>query len=62
MLAYTYHKRSNLDRLERVDNCLKVIVVKGDPQKIESLYGKLKSAKGVKHASFGICTTGKGIV
>ncbi|MDD5634153.1 MAG: nickel-responsive transcriptional regulator NikR [Candidatus Omnitrophica bacterium] len=43
------------------NNCLEVIVVKGDSQKIETLYGKLRSVKGVKHASFGISTTGKNI-
>jgi len=44
------------------NNCLEIIVVKGDPKKIEMLYGKLKSAKGVKHASFAMSTTGKDIV
>lgn len=43
------------------NNCLEIIVVKGGPKDIEALYGKLKSAKGVKHASFAMSTTGKGI-
>jgi CopG family nickel-responsive transcriptional regulator len=43
------------------NNCLEVIVVKGNPKNIEALYGKLKSAKGVKHAGFAMSTTGKGI-
>lgn len=43
------------------NNCLEVIVVKGAPKSIEALYGKLRSAKGVKHASFAMSTTGKGI-
>ncbi len=43
------------------NNCLEIIVVKGDPKRIEALYSKLKSAKGVKHASFAMSTTGKGI-
>ncbi len=43
-------------------NCLEVIVVKGNPKNIEALYGKLKSAKGVKHASHAMSTTGKGII
>jgi CopG family nickel-responsive transcriptional regulator len=44
------------------NNCLEIIVVKGDPRNIESLYGKLNSVKGVKHASFAMSTTGKEIV
>lgn len=44
------------------NNCLEIIVVKGGPKSIEALYGKLKSAKGVKHASFAMSTTGKDIV
>jgi CopG family nickel-responsive transcriptional regulator len=47
----------HLDR----NNCLEIIVVKGDPKNIEALYGKLKSAKGVKHASYAMSTTGKDI-
>lgn len=43
------------------NNCLEIIVVKGDPKNIEALYGKLKSAKGVKHASYAMSTTGKDI-
>lgn len=43
------------------NNCLEIIVVKGDPKSIESLYEKLKSVKGVKHASYAMSTTGKGI-
>lgn len=44
------------------DNCLEIIVIKGTPKKIEELYGKLKSAKGVKHAGFAMTTTGKEII
>ncbi len=44
------------------NNCLEIIVVKGAPRNIESLYGKLNSVKGVKHASFAMSTTGKDIV
>lgn len=43
------------------NNCLEIIVVKGDSKSIEVLYGKLKSAKGVKHASYAMSTTGKDI-
>lgn len=41
------------------DNCLEIVVVKGKPKEIEDLYGKLKSAKGVKYAGFAMATTGK---
>lgn len=44
------------------DNCLEIIVIKGKPKEIEGLYGKLKSAKGVKHGGFAMATTGKGIM
>jgi CopG family transcriptional regulator, nickel-responsive regulator len=43
------------------DNCLEIIVMKGKPKEIEELYGKLKSAKGVKHGGFAMTTTGKEI-
>ncbi len=44
------------------NNCLGIIVVKGDPKSIEALYGELNSVKGVKHTSFAMSTTGKDIV
>lgn len=44
------------------DNCLEIIVVKGKPKKVEELYGKLKSMKGVKHAGISMSTTGREIV
>ncbi|MFO0795621.1 MAG: nickel-responsive transcriptional regulator NikR [Candidatus Brocadiaceae bacterium] len=44
------------------DNCLEIIVMKGKPKEIEELYGKLKSAKGVKHGGFAMTTTGKEII
>ncbi|HOW35376.1 MAG TPA: nickel-responsive transcriptional regulator NikR [Candidatus Omnitrophota bacterium] len=40
-------------------NCLEVVVAKGDPQGVQDLYGKLKSLKGVKHASIAMSTMGK---
>ena len=43
------------------NNCLEIIVVKGDSKGIEQLYGKLKSSKGVKHTGFTMSTTGKEI-
>lgn len=44
------------------DNCLEIIVIKGKPQMVEELYGKLKSEKGVKHGGISMATTGKGIL
>ncbi len=41
------------------DNCFEIVVVKGRPHKLEELANKLKSAKGVKHASLSLATTGK---
>lgn len=43
------------------DNCLEIVVVKGKPCDVETLAGKLKGAKGVKHGSLAMTTTGKGI-
>ncbi|MBI4981982.1 MAG: nickel-responsive transcriptional regulator NikR [Candidatus Omnitrophica bacterium] len=40
-------------------NCLEIVVVRGRPSDVELLFGKLKSAKGVKHASIAMSTTGK---
>ena len=42
-------------------NCLEIVVVKGKPRDVETLAGKLKAAKGVKHGSLAMATTGKGI-
>jgi len=41
------------------DNCFEIIVVIGKPHKLEELANKLKAAKGVKHASLSLATTGK---
>ena len=41
------------------DNCFEIVVVKGKPHNLEELANKLKSAKGVKHASLSLATTGK---
>jgi CopG family nickel-responsive transcriptional regulator len=41
------------------DNCFEIVVVKGKPHKLEELANKLRSAKGVKHASLSLATTGK---
>lgn len=44
------------------DNCLEIIAVKGRAMIMRELYGKLKSAKGVKYAAFAQATTGKEII
>jgi CopG family nickel-responsive transcriptional regulator len=44
------------------DNCLEIVVVKGKPKEVEELAYSLKSAKGVKHGSLTMATTGKGLV
>ncbi len=41
------------------DNCFEIVVVKGEPNELKELVNKLKSAKGVKHASLSLATTGK---
>jgi len=43
------------------DNCLEIIVVKGSMKFIQKILSKLKSAKGVKHASLTKSTLGKNI-
>lgn len=43
------------------DNCLEMIAVKGKPQEARKLADKLRSAKGVKHGSLVMTTTGKGL-
>jgi len=43
-------------------NCLEIIAVKGDPKEAQSLMGKLKALKGVKHATLSMSSTGKEVV
>jgi len=43
------------------DNCLEIIVVKGRIDRIDELSSKLKSIKGVKHATLSRSTLGKNI-
>lgn len=43
------------------DNCLEIIVVKGSMKFVQEILSKLKSAKGVKHASLTKSTLGKNI-
>ena len=60
-IQHDYHKyiiSSQHVHLDHV-NCFEIVVVKGRPHKLEELANKLKSAKGVKHASLSLATTGK---
>lgn len=41
------------------DNCLEVLVVRGDAREIKKLADELIAAKGVKHGKLVITTTGK---
>ena len=41
------------------DNCLEVLVLKGDPERVRRLADKLISCKGVKHGTFSGTTTGR---
>ena len=41
------------------DNCLEIVVVKGKPAEVKELSSKLTTAKGVKHGSLVMTTTGK---
>ena len=41
------------------DNCLEVLVLKGEPERVRRLADKLISCKGVKHGTFSGTTTGR---
>ena len=43
------------------DNCLESIIVKGKAEDVEQLVKKLKSLKGLKHASLMMATTGNDV-
>ncbi|MFC1498502.1 nickel-responsive transcriptional regulator NikR [Verrucomicrobiota bacterium] len=43
------------------NNCLEIVVVKGKPEKVQELAGKLKTTKGVKHTSLSVASTGKAL-
>jgi CopG family transcriptional regulator, nickel-responsive regulator len=43
------------------NNCLEIIAVKGDSNEAQRLANKLKSLKGVKHATLNMSSTGKGM-
>lgn len=40
------------------DNCLEVVIVRGSPDKVDRLAGKLKGTKGVKYCCVAPATTG----
>ncbi len=44
------------------DNCLEIIAAKGDPKKVIMLADMLKSAKGVKHGTLSMSSSGKAIM
>jgi len=44
------------------DNCLEIIVVRGNPKGVKELADKLRATKGVKYGSLSIATTGKELV
>lgn len=43
------------------DNCLEVIILKGQPSQIQIIANKLLTAKGVKHGKLIVTTTGKNV-
>ncbi|RKY32067.1 MAG: nickel-responsive transcriptional regulator NikR [Candidatus Omnitrophota bacterium] len=44
------------------DNCLEIIAIKGRASRVEELFGKLKSTKGVKYSGLARATTGSKII
>ncbi len=42
-------------------NCLEVLIIRGKPLDIRSLYGTVRGAKGVKHGQLALSTTGEGL-
>jgi CopG family nickel-responsive transcriptional regulator len=60
-IQHSYHRLIISSQHIHADhnNCLEVIVVKGNPQEIEKLASRLKATKGVKHGSLTMATTGK---
>jgi CopG family nickel-responsive transcriptional regulator len=43
-------------------NCLEVLILKGVPPRVRSLADRLCAMRGVKHGTFSITGTGKGLV
>jgi CopG family nickel-responsive transcriptional regulator len=62
-IQHDYHKYIISSQHIHLDhnNCFEIVVVKGKPHQLEELANKLKAAKGVKHASLSLATTGKGV-
>ena len=60
-IQHDYHKYIISSQHIHLDHdiCFEIVVVKGKPHLLEELANKLKSAKGVKHASLSLATTGK---
>lgn len=44
------------------NNCLEVLVLKGEPEQVRALADRLVSCKGVKHGVFTATTTGQDLV
>lgn len=42
------------------DNCLETVVVRGNPDELKDIAGRLISIKGVKHGRLTLSSTGKG--
>lgn len=40
-------------------NCLEVLVLRGEAERLRALANKILSAKGVKHGNFALTTTGR---
>ncbi|MEW6087924.1 MAG: nickel-responsive transcriptional regulator NikR [bacterium] len=43
-------------------NCLEIIAIKSNPKEVQKLTDTLKSAKGVKHVSLSMSSTGKELI
>ena len=43
------------------DNCLEIVIVKGESEKVRNLFFSIKALKGVKHVDILKSTTGSGI-
>ena len=43
------------------DNCIEIVVVRGKPVEIETLYRKLNAIKGIEYCTLAAATTGKSI-
>jgi len=43
-------------------NCLEVLILKGPPPRVRLLADKLRAMRGVKHGTFSLTGTGKGLV